>query len=193
MSFWKKIEKQSQKQNHNKGTEMASSRARFRDNPLSKKLTQPQFFMRLLFISSFFKAQIQTLFQMLSFSYINTIKDLHAQVSHHECWDKLQVDLKSRGLCLVPVSVTESKNGRSDSSVFSLNNYLLLKFLIPQFWTAWCWKWTGTLLFIKHVCNKLAPTCLKDMDSNMYHAMDSIFRVIGLLHFSQECIYNWVN
>ncbi|KAK7374806.1 hypothetical protein VNO80_08246 [Phaseolus coccineus] len=53
------------------------------------------------------QAQIRSLFQMLSFSYINRIKDLHTEVSHQECGDKLQVDLRSRGLCLVPVSVTE--------------------------------------------------------------------------------------
>ncbi|TKY64889.1 dimerization protein [Spatholobus suberectus] len=47
--------------------------------------------------------QIQTLFQMLSFSYISSIKDPRIQ----ECGDKLQVDLRSRGLCLVPVSITE--------------------------------------------------------------------------------------
>ncbi|CAJ1840438.1 unnamed protein product [Sphenostylis stenocarpa] len=37
------------------------------------------------------------------------IKLLQAQirVSHQECGDKLQVDLRSRGLCLVPVSMTE--------------------------------------------------------------------------------------
>ncbi|KOM47244.1 hypothetical protein LR48_Vigan07g094800 [Vigna angularis] len=52
------------------------------------------------------QAQIRTLFQMLSFSYINTIKD-HTQVSPQEFGDKLQIDLNSRGLCLVPVSVTE--------------------------------------------------------------------------------------
>ncbi|XP_020231944.1 transcription factor bHLH110 isoform X2 [Cajanus cajan] len=42
------------------------------------------------------QAQIRTLFQMLSFSYFSTIKDPHTQV-----------DLRSRGLCLVPISITE--------------------------------------------------------------------------------------
>ncbi|XP_020231942.1 transcription factor bHLH110 isoform X1 [Cajanus cajan] len=49
------------------------------------------------------QAQIRTLFQMLSFSYFSTIKDPHTQ----ECGDQLQVDLRSRGLCLVPISITE--------------------------------------------------------------------------------------
>ncbi|KAK7394234.1 hypothetical protein VNO78_14756 [Psophocarpus tetragonolobus] len=49
------------------------------------------------------QAQIRTLFQMLSFSYFSTIKDPRTQ----ECGNKLQVDLGSRGLCLVPMSITE--------------------------------------------------------------------------------------
>ncbi|KAL2329613.1 hypothetical protein Fmac_017194 [Flemingia macrophylla] len=49
------------------------------------------------------QAQIRTLFQMLSFSYFSTIKDPHTQ----ECGDQLQLDLRSRGLCLVPISITE--------------------------------------------------------------------------------------
>ncbi|RDX80069.1 Transcription factor bHLH103, partial [Mucuna pruriens] len=50
------------------------------------------------------QAQIRTLFQLLSFSYFSTIKNPHTQ----ECGDKLQVDLRSRGLCLVPISITEN-------------------------------------------------------------------------------------
>ncbi|KHN27214.1 Transcription factor bHLH110, partial [Glycine soja] len=49
------------------------------------------------------QAQIRTLFQMLSFTYFSTINDPHTQ----ECADKLEVDLRSRGLCLVPISITD--------------------------------------------------------------------------------------
>ncbi|KAL2329615.1 hypothetical protein Fmac_017196 [Flemingia macrophylla] len=49
------------------------------------------------------QAQIRTLFQMLSFSYVSTIKVPHTQ----ECGDQLQLELRSRGLCLVPISITE--------------------------------------------------------------------------------------
>ncbi|KAI4348130.1 hypothetical protein L6164_008889 [Bauhinia variegata] len=45
--------------------------------------------------------QIQNLYQMLSFSY-NTVKTIHAQ----GCGEK-QVDLRSKGLCLVPISITQ--------------------------------------------------------------------------------------
>ncbi|XP_027351467.1 transcription factor bHLH114-like [Abrus precatorius] len=50
------------------------------------------------------QAQIQTLFQMLSFSYTSTTKVPHMQ----DCGDKLLVDLRSRGLCLVPISITQT-------------------------------------------------------------------------------------
>ncbi|KAK7340862.1 hypothetical protein VNO77_21578 [Canavalia gladiata] len=50
------------------------------------------------------QAQIRTLFQMLSFSYISTTKAPHKQ----ECGDKLLIDLRSKGLCLVPISVTQT-------------------------------------------------------------------------------------
>ncbi|KAG4401955.1 hypothetical protein GLYMA_02G094000v4 [Glycine max] len=54
------------------------------------------------------QAQIRTLFQMLSFTYFSTINDPHTQlVSRQECADKLEVDLRSRGLCLVPISITD--------------------------------------------------------------------------------------
>ncbi|XP_057423627.1 transcription factor bHLH153-like [Lotus japonicus] len=53
----------------------------------------------------FLHAQIQALIQMLSFSYNRTVKAHYTQVSHQECGDKLQVDLRNRGL-LVPISIT---------------------------------------------------------------------------------------
>ncbi|XVF23850.1 hypothetical protein REPUB_Repub13aG0075300 [Reevesia pubescens] len=69
--------------------------------------------------------QIQNLFQMLSSSY-NSLRTIHPQ----EIGKKKQ-DLRSRGLCLVPISFTQ-KVTKEDKNFIDTNNSISRKTIIPR-------------------------------------------------------------